>query len=529
MPVLLIVGAACAAFLFHKPLAHMVRSWGAEEYSHGYMIPLVAAFLLWKQAPLLRTLDWTAFWPAVGVLLLALFGGLLGELSSLFVVGQYAFVLALWALGLAAVGRAGFWQARAAFVYLLFMIPLPDFLYNNLSSFLQLVSTEIGVAVIRVLGVSVFVEGNVIDLGTYQLQVVEACSGLRYLFPLASFGFLIAALYRGPFWHRAVLFLSTLPITVLMNSLRIGVIGVTVEHFGIGAAEGFLHFFEGWIVFIACLGTLVGVAALLNRLSGRDRPHLSARFDLDFPGIEQMRSVPVGARATRPVLLTALVMLALMVPVSLQVGAREELIPQRETFASFPLLRGEWIGRDGYIEADVLQALKLTDHLIVDYRRAGDPAPVNFYAAYYASQRAGASIHSPRSCMPGGGWRITELSKTSLANDLGYEMAPVNRAVIELGSRRQLVYYWFAQRGRVISNEYLAKWYLFQDSLTMGRSDGALIRLVTPIGTAGGVEAADARLRSFLKTFHPELTRFVPGAQAPAQTLAQNEDRGEAA
>ena len=105
------------------------------------------------------------------------------------------------------------------------MIPLPSFLYFNLSQELQLISSMIGVAVIRLFDISVYLEGNVIDLGVYQLQVVEACSGLRYLFPLMSFGFLISYIYRGPVWQKIVIFLSTIPITVVMNSFRIGVIG----------------------------------------------------------------------------------------------------------------------------------------------------------------------------------------------------------------------------------------------------------------------------------------------------------------
>ena len=124
-------------------------------------------------------------------------------------------------------------------------------------------------AVIRLFDISVYLEGNVIDLGVYQLQVVEACSGLRYLFPLMSFGFLISYIYRGPVWQKVVIFLSTIPITVVMNSFRIGVIGVTVEHFGIAAAEGFLHDFEGWIVFMACLGFLLFEIWILYMFSER--------------------------------------------------------------------------------------------------------------------------------------------------------------------------------------------------------------------------------------------------------------------
>ena len=91
------------------------------------------------------------------------------------------------------------------------------------------------------------------------------------------------------------------------------------------------------------------------------------------------------------------------------------------------------------------------------------------------------------------------------------EAPSVNRAIIQLGKQRQLVYYWFQQRGRIITNEYLAKWYLFQDSLTLARTDGALVRLVTPIAEGVDPAEADARLHSFLKAFYHELPDYIPG------------------
>ena len=103
----------------------------------------------------------------------------------------------------------------------------------------------------RLFGVSVYLEGNVIDLGVYKLQVAEACDGLRYLFPLMTIGFLIAYFFKATFWKRALLFLSSIPITILMNSFRVGTIGVMVEHWGVRMAEGFLHEFQGWMVFMA--------------------------------------------------------------------------------------------------------------------------------------------------------------------------------------------------------------------------------------------------------------------------------------
>ena len=185
-------------------------------------------------------------------------------LISNIIIVHYSFLLALFALGLALYGWAGMKLTWAAVVYLVFMIPLPIFLYQGLSAVLQLISTNLGVAVIRLFDIGVFVEGNVIDLGVYQLQVVEACSGLRYMFPLISLAFIAAVLYQGRLWQKTLVVLSAVPITILMNGGRIGVIGVLVEYFGIKAAEGFLHYFEGWIIFMVCAGVLIIEMLLLN-------------------------------------------------------------------------------------------------------------------------------------------------------------------------------------------------------------------------------------------------------------------------
>ncbi|MEO0613098.1 MAG: archaeosortase/exosortase family protein, partial [Pseudomonadota bacterium] len=96
---------------------------------------------------------------------------------------------------------------------------------TNLSWNFQRMSSELGVAMIQAMNIPVYLSGNVIDLGTYQLAVAEACSGLRYLFPFLSLGFLAAYLFKGTWWQKAIIFLSTIPITILMNSLRIAITG----------------------------------------------------------------------------------------------------------------------------------------------------------------------------------------------------------------------------------------------------------------------------------------------------------------
>lgn len=479
-----------------------------EEYSHGYLIPLISLFLVWQLRDRLERIAFKGSWLGVALAVLALALVLLGELSTITVLIEYGLVGLVAAVMLAWGGPAAARYLWVPVVFLFFMVPIPAFLYNNLSQKLQLLSSEIGVQVIRWFGISVYLEGNVIDLGSYKLQVVEACNGLRYLFPLMSFGFLCAYLYKGPLWQRSVVFLATIPITVLMNSLRIGVIGVTVEYWGQDMAEGFLHDFEGWAVFMACLGVLFTLMWAMKTLS-RDRRPFQEVFGLELPAptpegaTVRYRRLPAPAQTVLG--LTALAALA-----SFFVEQRVEAVPPRDSLVEFPMEFDGWRGRWQAMEQVYVDALQFTDYVMADYLGPGG-SPVNLYVAYYASQRAGGSAHSPRSCIPGGGWEIQSLSRVQVPGvTLNGQPLEANRVLIQKGRYRQLVYYWFEQRGRVLSNEYLVKWYLFWDSLMRNRSDGALVRLVAPLGEAEQPSAGDARLAAFAAAAVPRLERFVP-------------------
>jgi len=140
---------------------------------------------------------------------------------------------------------------------------------------------------------------------------------------------------------------------------------------------------------------------------------------------------------------------------------------------------------------------------------------VNLYVAYYQSQRNGLSIHSPARCIPGGGWQIRSFERRMLRPDNGPSgnvkaAWPVNRVLIEQGSQQALVYYWFQERNRRLTSEYLVRWYLFWDSLTVNRTDGALIRLVVPVPKNANLAALEARLTQFAAASESPLSRFIP-------------------
>jgi exosortase D (VPLPA-CTERM-specific) len=348
----------------------------------------------------------------------------------------------------------------------------------------------------------------VIDLGDYKLQVVEACNGLRYLFPLVSLAFLAAYLYRVEFWKRAAVFLSSIPITVLMNSFRIGVIGVLVDKWGQEQADGFLHYFEGWIVFMVCLFILLLEMALMARIGATKR-----RFR-DVFGLEAPKSLPDNIeyrdRPVTPVHFGILASVALIALSSIYVDNHQEVLPERRDFSGFPMKIDNWQGDEDQLEEIYLKSLKLDDYLIGDYVDSLG-SEVNFYIAYYASQQAGSAAHSPRSCIPGGGWEIERVTQVDVPGlQVNGEPLNINRMVIKRGEIKQLVYYWFQQRGRVINNEWLVKWYLFFDGLTKHRTDGALVRLTTSIGMEEDWGDGDKRLVDFAEKVVPLLDDYIP-------------------
>ncbi len=519
----LVVGALVAgamAVLFRDGLSQMYSMWNEPEYNHGFMIPFVAVYLLWLRAREVSVTRLTGSWLGIAIVILSLAIAFLGDRSAVFPLIQYAFILMLWALAWAGGGPQAIRLLWVPLLYLVFMVPLPDFLGQKLTAGLQLISSQIGVAVIRVAGLSVFLEGNVIDLGSYKLQVAEACSGMRYLFPLLSFGYLCAVLFRGRWWQRGILLISTVPITILMNSFRIGVIGILVNKWGIEQAEGFLHDFEGWVVFMASVGVLMIEVFIFARMERRAFLEI---FGLDVPPLSDFVALLKSFRLNVPLLAGVSVLLAAAV-LSEVIPRPPTLLPERSRLATFPMRLGDFQGREGFVDQIYLDQLRLSDYMIASYNRSGDPAPVDIWIAYYDSQVKGASVHSPQACLPGGGWRIDSFTQEEIPDYLpdGGSLR-VNRVEIALGEDRQVVYYWFAQRGRVLTNEFLVKWFIFWDGLTTNRTDGALVRLSTFVGDKALIPQAEARLQDFMRAAAPKLAYHLPDARA-ATRLATPEE-----
>lgn len=505
----LIVALVAAAVVFWPGLLSLVDAWQVPEYSHGPIIPLISLFLFLREMRGVppATAPVTDRWQGVAVAALGLTVGLIGALVRIDDIVTYGMIVWLAGVALTSFGfRRGllFWPAV---LHLVFMLPLPQFMYWQVSVYLQLVSSQIGVALIQAAGIPVFLDGNVIDLGVYQLQVAEACSGLRYLFPMLSFSYVFAVLYQGPVWHKLVLLASAAPITVLMNSFRIGMIGVLVNSYGIEHAEGFLHAFEGWIIFIACVVILFGLAVLLQRLSGDPRP-LSETLDIEFSGL--------GEQLARVRQLPASAALATVAAMTIVAGAAWHMTPARaavdvprETLVLFPRAFDGWVGASETLDPRIERVLGADDYFSANFVNQAAGESVNLFIAFYRSQTDGSGIHSPEICIPAGGWEVSRWRRIEVPLASGVTV-PVNRAIVQQGLNRQLVYFWFEQRGRRLTSDYAVKALTVRDSVVRNRTDGGIVRLITPIDPRETEADADARLRRFLEPLEPQLARFLP-------------------
>ena len=194
----------------------------------------------------------------------------------------------------------------------------------------------------------------------------------------------------------------------------------------------------------------------------------------------------------------------------LQARGRNESFPTRQPLKTFPDQLGPWTATDIPIEKDVLDILGSGDFLLREYRAEGNVTPlVDLFIAYFPSQRAGDTIHSPQHCLPGAGWLPVESHRVTLSFP-GHDAFPANRYVVSKGDSRQLVLYWYWAHDRGVASEYWAKFYLVKDAMEMNRSDGALVRLITPMYRGETSEAAQLRILPFTDGLLPLLNNYIP-------------------
>lgn len=486
--------------IFRDAGTAMIQSWTQEEYSHGYLIPPLALLLLINRM-IDSQLSPQGSWLGLGFVLLGVLAGSVFQMAGFISVLPQIYVLTLMGAVILFLGKRCLRPLAGPLLLILFATPLPKFFYYTISSQMQISSTSLGVFLLDAMGVTVFQEGNVIDLGRYQLNVVEACSGVRYLFPMLSLSFLLAYMFKAAWWKRGVVFFSTIPVSILLNGLRLALIGVTVNQWGSRMAEGFIHDFEGFVVFVSGVMILLLEIWVLRKI-GVNGGEL--RFDgvrlpewRKFPLPDVARSGQIGALLLGAVLLVS-------VTASLLVPHYQQAVPLRQTFEQFPMKIGEWSGRQTRIDPKELEVLGTDDYLLADYIKPGQPS-ISLYMLYYPQQdsTSNQAVHTPTVCIPSGGWSVQDTQQRVVPMDdpATTQSRPliVNRLRISKGEVHQLVYYWYVQPGRSLTSSGATRAYTLINGLMTRHTNGGLVRLVTTIGKDENEDKAETRMMDFMK------------------------------
>ncbi len=495
------------AGLYASPFRVMLSWWQRDDYSYCYIVPFIVLYLLWEKKKAYLHVPAQTNWSGLAVFLTGILFYWLGELGGEFYIMYLSSWVTLMGLLLLNQGLPRVRTIIFPLCVMLTMFPLPNFFNFRITLALKLISSKLGVMMIQAYGMSAYREGNIIDLGFTQLQVVDACSGLRYLYPMIVLSIILAYFYKVQMWKKIVLVLSSVPLTIVTNALRIALTGILSKKYGSSVIDGFFHDFEGWLIFMVTLGVLVGEMWLLQRIFKREESPKEAADEAD-------RTLPRGSLTqslqpafVRPQFYIPAMLLALSLGIAQGVEFREE-IPLTKPFQSFPMKIGKWSASRQTLEQMFIDRLDLSDYIMLDYVDE-ENKQINFYVAYYASQRKGESIHSPASCLRGGGWQFKEAGSARVPLAGGEEIL-VNRAVIEKEPVQQISYYWFPFRGRILTNAYQMKFYNFWDALTQQRTDGALVRLITYVYPNEREEQAEKRLQTFLSELNPILQAYLP-------------------
>ena len=260
--------AVALTFVVYGPiLYYMVLHWDAvADYSHGFLIAPLALYFAWERIPQLKRARIEPSWWGLVPLLLSTTTLVIGRLGTELMNMRVSFVLALIGLVLLLWGRQVFKILAFPLFFLFLMVPLPQSLVNVIAFPLQLIAADWAVNVLYYLRIPALREGNIIHLPETTLFVADACSGLRSLMALVTLGVVFAYFFRKSWGERIIIVASTIPIAIIVNSMRVALTGILTYRFGEKAAEGAIHEFQGLITFGAAFILLLALAGLLSKL-----------------------------------------------------------------------------------------------------------------------------------------------------------------------------------------------------------------------------------------------------------------------
>jgi exosortase D (VPLPA-CTERM-specific) len=477
--------------------------WSEGDNSYCYLVFPMFIYLCWEKKNHFKfdqfTLSLWGLVPACFSVFL-IFAGELASVETLLYIGLWGCVTSViivlygWKRSL-----TGLWFPL---LVLFFIVPIPPFINRVLTFKMKMIASTFSVEMLRAVGVSVLQNGNVIDLGVTQLQVVDACSGLRYVVSMLLMALLIGHFFVNGWWRKLLLVALVSPLSIFINAVRIFVTGLAALQGYAFMTEGPLHDSAGIIAFLVAGAVLTFFASMSMRIGNPGEKEYWLDFgDAGGGGVKKMAA--------------AVCVLCLLFGGSgwaLQNTGSVLAIPDRQSFKSFPMEIGEWKGTQSDLSEEILDSLWADDYVNASFTREGSANMIYVLMPYYDYQGTRHTAHAPQSCLLGGGWAITSSGNQKI--DVGSRDIDVGMMQLENGNMKMLASYFFLQRGRVIVSPWWNKFYLMLDAVKLRRTDGALVRVEMFMPSGQDTAEAELELKAFIQKLWPILGKYVPGRSA---------------
>ena len=491
---ILLVGVLLSA-CYAPLLAGLVRQWSTDaDMSHGFFVLPVAAWMVWRRRKDLAATVPEPNWWGLAIAVWGAVQMLLGMLAAQAFVARTAFMVSLTGAVLLLGGTRALRILAFPLLLLLFLFPIPAILYARITLPLQIFASTTAETILNWIGIPVLRDGNILELPHDRLSVVEACSGIRSLLSLAFLSLVYAYFFDRRVAMRWALLAATIPIAIAANAARVTLTGILSEY-RTDLASGVFHLLEGWVLFVVALSLLVAVHQMLRRL------HILHSLPYDRSSLNTCKHEVVTQSRVRQqaVVLVLSALLMTQGAAFYTLTRRAELIPPSKPLAEFPTVIGAWrTAREGVIEQDERDVLRADDYLTREYSAPGRRS-VGLFVAFFRSQRAGQTPHSPKNCLPGSGWAWSVADTIHVDISGRAQPIEINRYVVSKGDDHAVVLYWYQSRDRVVASEYKAAAFTAWDALRYNRTDTELVRVVTPL-TQSGVE--------FIQAFFGQLRRY---------------------
>ncbi|MBI5557992.1 MAG: VPLPA-CTERM-specific exosortase XrtD [Deltaproteobacteria bacterium] len=480
-------------------LQKLALQWSKDDNSYCYLVVPVFLYLCWEKRNDFRfdNFLWSS-WGIVPALLsvLVITVGELGSVESLLYIGLWGCIASLL---VTLYGPRRSLLLSFPLLILLFIVPMPQYINQVLTFRMKMAASSLSVEMLRGVGVSVLQSGNILDLGVTKMQVVDACSGLRYIVSMFLLSLLIGHFYATGLWRKILLILLVYPLSIFINGLRIFIAGLLAINGHTRFNEGAYHEIQGILAFLAAGAVLLLVAKLAQKV-----------------GVIRQSRKPRDQGGKPATFGSALLIAVLYCGLfggsgwALQSLSSSMVIPQRTSFDSFPMEIAGWQGKRNYLSREILDSLWSDDYVNATYAREGAPNTLYLLIPYYEYQGTRHTAHAPQSCLLGGGFELVNSSTSRITVGPGRDIE-IGLLVLRKGDTRMLASYFFYERGRVIVSPWKNKLYLMWDAFRLRRTDGALVRAEMTVPPGQDIADAEKMLTGFIaEGLWPLLPVYIP-------------------